>query len=957
MSDSIDDLAQRWKHNPDASGAVVLCDMLRKSSPVSRAALVDEVGKLATERHGGDAKVLLAVAKLYVEAQRLSDAQAALISAGRIAPRDAVVYRWLGEVLLRRGDAERAEKVLDRARQLGASDPETALWLDRAKVFKPVQAKAGARAVAVEVAQTAVHPVTPLPLPRPRFDSVDQDAATSVRRSPLTPEPAAAKPTSVPTSTQMQKGGFFDVSKGEPHPSENDAPTRSVSSPTHGGQARLPDPSLTEIKPHPAEDMRSVSISVDVNSGVPAATQAAHAALLATSARTPPPLPGAFTRDAAPAESPYRAGPSAMPTAREVLDALGNAGVFEARETSSGPIVWDRPKEKVRRRLAIVLGVAMTVIIGASAGVYMQIEKRRAREHDEAEALLAGVEASLRLGQVVALPVAEQSIGRAFELDSRSPRAAVDWAEERALKGLLQGGAELAFEETITRALEVKVPEANIAFARVASFLFQGDTAGAAGVMPKWDGPAASSAWYQLVTGATLERAGDPHAAERYLAATKLDPDLIIAEMDLAKQTAIDGDPSKAAELAKAFRARHPDRVEGAALVALAWARDPGRGEQAPPEAAEAIAHAADLPLGLIAVPHALLAIKAVDTKVWPDAKAEINKGLQVADGPGVASWLGSIALDTGDEALARKGALTAVGFSAVYAPARVLAGRVALLGGRLDEALKATEDLEPTSPDVAIVRAAVAYERVDSDGTNRALDAVSADAKKVPVFSALILAPAVLLGRLSDVVPKAQLAAKLLEVSNDEAPWADLIAMDAALDLGQTDVADKIAQAWKASDARPLRSIRLARLARYENQLDQADALSKAALESATVTPRTLLERAFVLVARNRAADVAPLLARYPLVLGPAASWLSAYALAATGKSEEARGHTAQLDLPPAFAPLPFRVLAAVALAAMKDKKRADPAIKALLASGVADPDLLAAAAGAGMPPAGKRR
>jgi len=49
--------------------------------------------------------------------------------------------------------------------------------------------------------------------------------------------------------------------------------------------------------------------------------------------------------------------------------------------------------------------------------------------------------------------------------------------------------------------------------------------------------------------------------------------------------------------------------------------------------------------------------------------------------------------------------------------------------------------------------------------------------------------------------------------------------------------------------------------------------------------------------------------------------------------------------------------VLAAVALAAMKDKKRADPAIKALLASGVADPDLLAAAAGAGMPPAGKRR
>ena len=192
MADSIEDLAQRWKHDPDASGAVVLCDMLRRSVPTTRAALVDEVAKLATAKHGGDARVLLAVARLYVEAQRLSDARAALISAGRINPRDAVVYRWLGEVLLRRGDAERAEKVLDRARQLGASDPETALWLDRAKVFKPVQAKAGARAVAVEVAQTATHPVTPLPIPpqavppaRPRVESVDQDAATSVRVSPL----------------------------------------------------------------------------------------------------------------------------------------------------------------------------------------------------------------------------------------------------------------------------------------------------------------------------------------------------------------------------------------------------------------------------------------------------------------------------------------------------------------------------------------------------------------------------------------------------------------------------------------------------------------------------------------------------------------------------------------------------------------------------------------------------
>ena len=61
----------------------------------------------------------------------------------------------------------------------------------------------------------------------------------------------------------------------------------------------------------------------------------------------------------------------------------------------------------------------------------------------------------------------------------------------------------------MARAKDVGVPEEKYAFARVASFLFQGDTAGAAAVLPRWDGPAAGDAWYQLVAGATLERAGD----------------------------------------------------------------------------------------------------------------------------------------------------------------------------------------------------------------------------------------------------------------------------------------------------------------------------------------------------------------------------------------------------------------------------------------------------------------
>ena len=252
--------------------------------------------------------------------------------------------------------------------------------------------------------------------------------------------------------------------------------------------------------------------------------------------------------------------------------------------------------------------------------------------------------------------------------------------------------------------------------------------------------------------------------------------------------------------------------------------------------------------------------------------------------------WLGTIALPLGDEALARKAALGALQLSAAYEPARALAARVALLGGRLDEALKATEDLDPAAPDVAVVRAASAYERVDPDGASRGLDALSPDSRKLPFVAALAMAPDVLYGRVQlDATKLAALA------NNEDAPWSNLIAMDVALDAGDLAGADKIASGWgKAAESQPLQALRLARLARYEGRLDAADALSQAAMDAATVTPRVLWERAFTLVARGRVAEVGPLLARYPLpMLSGRARHLveRLHATASSGGVEAAKG------------------------------------------------------------------
>jgi hypothetical protein len=182
-----------------------------------------------------------------------------------------------------------------------------------------------------------------------------------------------------------------------------------------------------------------------------------------------------------------------VPHPRDVLDALALAGVYEPPARGVPAIVgWDRPDKGLKRKGAATLIAGMVLFLAASVGVYFFYRDKRAHEHLQAEGLLASVEADLHAGRPDALPEAEKKLAQAFQLESRSPRAALDWVRERAIVGVVKGGADVAFEDAMGRAKELGLPEEKYAFARVASFLFQGDTAGAAAVLPRWDGPAVS---------------------------------------------------------------------------------------------------------------------------------------------------------------------------------------------------------------------------------------------------------------------------------------------------------------------------------------------------------------------------------------------------------------------------------------------------------------------------------
>jgi hypothetical protein len=413
----------------------------------------------------------------------------------------------------------------------------------------------------------------------------------------------------------------------------------------------------------------------------------------------------------------------------------------------------------------------------------------------------------------------------------------------------------------------------------------------------------------------------------------------------------MDGDPRRAADLARDFRSRHPERAEGAALVALAWTRDPLRGEP-PPEIKDITEHGEGLPPSLRSVPHAARGILALHRGNVDEAKPSLQKGLEVADSPGIAAWLGSIALATGDEAIARKAALVAVSFSAVYPPARVLAARVALSGARLDEALKATEDLPAAWADVAVVVAAASYEKLDAERLGRAFDALPDDGKKLPFLLPLVRGQALLAGTLGVLTPQAA-----FEMADDEAPWSDLVAMDWALDTGDLELAKKIAEGQWKGEPRAMRAIRLARFARYENRLEDADKMSRLALDGGTVTMRALVERAFTLVAMKKDAEALALFKSHPNVGGPLAKWLRAYVQAAHGKPEEAKATVAQEDPPSSAAPMPARMLAASAFAMMKDVRHGNEYARPIVLAGFANPDMAFAAEKLGLGKVARRR
>jgi len=923
MGALLDNLIESWKRKPDEQNTILLCEQLGISG---RTKLVDEVGKSASVKYASNPSVLLAIARMYLDATRLGDAQGLLVSAGKMAPKNAEVYRWLGEVLLRRGDAERASKVLERAITLGKGDEDTLFWREQADAHVDLQKRSGTSAVVLALTDILIEKGLPPPpppsktssvrpakpaSPLPRAETKSDSDITAVRKDPRIA--GTSSPPKAPASPFAPVGKPSVSSRPITVPPPTPSRISSKGPPPLPAPSREP-PQVREAKAPPSEPPTS-------KMGV-APERAA--------------MPG-FGLLPAP-KSPLSEGSQTMGLSntfapREVLNALALTGVFEP--AGGAAVVWDAaPKSRTRFSFTLIVLTALVCAAGIAGLVYMR--NVRAKQAEEARLLDAEVAKLLRVGKVGDLASAETKLSRSFDLDPNSGEAALLWVRDRVLRLLEAEGESQGIDTAMNRARQTAVPEADLAFARIGSFVAQGDTAGAAALVPQWDERAKKDPYFQLLAGVALERAGDLRSIERFQLAVNLDPDLVPAQVMLARAVALEGDRSRGLELARSFRTKLPDRPEGSALVALAWARDPARGAP-PPEAAVAQSHRDELPVALKGVPSAVEALQAIEKGSPSDARAAIERGLSTANTPGVATWLGTLALEAGDDALARRAALQAVAFSAIYPQARVLAARVALVGGRLDEALNAVTELDASMPEVAIVRAAAAYERLDDGALTLAIASLSPAMRLRPELSALV--------RASDVMKGiAGLDAnKLRSLASPEIAWGDIIAFDAALDTGALPVAKEMVERFQEAKDRPPYALRLARYLRYTDHLADAEVTSRVAL--VLPTARSVVERVLILLGSDKNDEARALVAKNGLLLGPMASWVLAYIDADGPKAAEARAKVQLLDPPAPGTPLFWRVVTALAMADLGDKKRGVDFVRQLAKALPRNPDLIAAA------------
>lgn len=895
---SLDDLLAKWRLEPGVEVTLALCARVAQSR---RQELGREIDELVRARYARDRPVLLAVGRMHLALGLLNEAQGAFVAAGKAEARDPVPFRYLGEVLLRRGDAQRALKVFDRARALGSTDPAVTRWEVRAASLVPLQERSGAGAVAREVRDLS-DPGLSEPLPqwevKPEFKE-DEEPTLMRWGSASAPSVQLLETERAPPQAGREPAGeHADWSWLDERPT------------LPRGQRERTASSRRERREGPP------SIEHGESGLLRASLESADLVELEGPSNPESPEPG-------PA--------SGTPDTHGILAELARVGVFE-RQVASPP-TWEAPPR--RRATGFWLLAIATTLLGMCASLALfHVHAVQARRAAGALAECERAEELLTAGAVPELRAAEERLGRVFALDPRSVCGSELWLRNRVQAALMLPGDPRGLDAAIRRAQVIGIGEERLAYAQIVSFLAAGDVEGSLASIDEWDGHAAGEALYQLAVGVALERVGDPAALARYEAAHALAPDLLLADLQRTRLALLERGPGPAQAGISRLRTRLGSEAPIVrALNGLGWVLTTVRGDL-PPAARLDDSAVASLPVSLAPVPYLVRATQSIDRNEPAHASEQLDLGLSQCRTPAEATQFGVLALRAGDELLAYRAATRALAFSSTYPGARVLASEVALLRGDLEQAQRAVARLDPESSQVAVTAAVVAYEELETEALQRALGALERGRANLSDEHATFrIALESLAGRQ---VPDQ--AEKLQDVALG-AGWGELIGVDVATEGGNVDLARALVRGWKRGALeRPLYALRAARLDRLQNRLMEADRVTRTVVQH-TPTRRAIIERIYLLLAMKEGAKARALVREHGRRLN-GGGWAEVLVAGSVGDRARATILAAPLALPEEGSPWPLRVLAARALAVTYDR-RAPTYLRDLLQVQPGNPEL----------------
>jgi len=621
------------------------------------------------------------------------------------------------------------------------------------------------------------------------------------------------------------------------------------------------------------------------------------------SVREPPPMtapPSALL----PPEPPSLQVPTKMllggglrPPDKEASARAASAGgrspdAAETDKDPSAPAVA-APKKKPRSRLQTIglRAIAALLLVGVLAGGF-ELYKRNRSTRVRTFAAQAAI--AMHAGGPRGVADAEAALASAKKIDAKNRSVAAAIVRARFFAVVDVDAARLPdLNAAMKDAEAVGVRSADLAFATIASHFVSGDVGGAIDLLSSYDeDPAlAGEAIYQLAAGVALEAHDPTSAIDRYRAALKADPELLSAEIRLTRALAFSERGVEANDRLTAMLQKWPGRTELNVLAAIVAVADPTRASRPSIDPATDIDM---LPRPLRAAARAIA--KPADEQALAKAAAE-------ADIAPIIVFCGEAALRAGNDAAAREAAQHAIEISPSFAPAYALVARVALAAGRFEEARQAALR---ASPDVASeVLSFIAYEAGDPAAMSAAAGRRAEGLMTEPLSAGL--------ARLRGAAPIPGPTLTLLAKSGRF--WADVIAMDGALDVGDLVLAQSIAASWPGAEKHPVRASRVARLYRYQGK----NGAAQTAAASAAPTLAARIESALAAAEMASARDAA--VASLNGGRTPEERWTLAFLLAREGRAEAAHAAINGLPLPEAEAPLLQRVAAGLALAELHTK------------------------------------